>query len=75
MRKSPIQRRLHLGVLYAVIGVLALASTGVFANSEDMHNAAGCGGVPMPELSTWAGLISLLACCLYAALRQKRNAN
>lgn len=73
MKKRLNQGRFRLGVLGATIVVLALCSTGVLANAEDMQTAPGCGEVPMPEPSTWVGAGSLLAFCLFAGLRQKRN--
>lgn len=71
---------LRLGALCAAIVVIGLSSTGVMANPEDEHpedtqGAPGCGGMPMPEISVWAGTATLLGCCAYAALRRKRNAS
>ncbi len=74
MRKSPIQKGLRLGILCGTIVVLALMSTGVLGNGEDMQPAPGC-SVPMPELPMWAGLFSLLAFGLFGELRRKRNSN
>lgn len=75
MQKSPIQRGLRLGVVCLAIVALALTSTGVLGNGEDMQPAPGCSTMPVPEPSMWVGLVLLLSCCLFAALRPKRNAN
>lgn len=70
---SPIQRRRRLGILCALCVGLVLTSTLALGNPEDLQPDPGCGGMPMPEPATWMSLGALLAVCLFAALRQKRN--